>query len=234
MKIFNLRNEVYRACSPDLHFEIRRVKQFVESFTEPIVLDETWISFIGEEFEKRVKEKSLRKKAEEALFSLYKQSFISEKVGYIKFPKIKAIEFWHLPSQKPEISEGLLTTLYTNIKRGNLTYHGIEQYAPSNPLTDKLDEIYWRYLGRLGTYVPIYAAICFSTPEDVVQYPREEEIKMMSEMFKVKEREIMPLIKARTLNHMHFLGIRIRPQTSLWGKWWLKRNIFNRFLNKGS
>jgi len=235
MKIFDLRNEVYRACPGNLHYEIKKVKQFIESFNEPITLDEEWISFICEELEKRTKRGSLlKKKAGEALFSLYKQPFISEKVGYIKSPKIRAVEFWYLPSKDAKIPEGLLTTLYADIKKGSLTYHGIEQYAPSDPLTDKLDEIYWRYLGRLGTYVPLYAAICFSTPEDMVQYPREEEIKMMSEMFKVKEGEIMPLVKARTLNHMRFLGIRIKPQISLWGEWWLKRDIFNRFLDRNS
>jgi len=235
MKNLNLRNEVYKACPENLHSEIKKVKQFIESFNEPITLDEEWIPFICEELEKRTeKGHLLKKKAEKALFSLYKQSFISEKVGYIKYPKIRAVEFWYLPSNNAKIPEGLLTTLYTDIKKKNLIYHGIEQYAFSDPLTDKLDEIYWRYLGRLGTYVPLYAAICFSTPEDMIQYPREEEIKMMSEMFKVKEKEIMPLVKARTLNHMYFLGIKIKPQTSPWGEWWLKRNIFNRFLNKNS
>lgn len=233
MKIFNLRDEVYRACPENLQSEIKKVKQFTESFNEPIILDKEWISFICEELEKRMGRGSLlKRKAEEALFSLHKQAFISEKVGYIKSPKIRAIEFWYLPSNNAKIPEGLLTTLYADIKKKNLTYHGIEQYAPSDPLTDKLDEIYWRYLGRLGTYVPLYAAICFSTPEDMVQYPREEEIKMMSKMFKVKEEEMVPLVKARTLNHMYFLGIKIKPQSSPWGEWWLKRNIFNRFLDK--
>ena len=204
MKNLNLRNEVYKACPENLYGEIKGVKQFIESFNEPITLDAEWISFI------------------------------SENVGYIESPKVRAIEFWYLPSNNAKIPEGLLTTLYTDIEKKNLIYHGIEQYALSDPLTDKLDEIYWGYLGRLGTYVPLNAAICFSTPEDMIQYPREEEIKMMSEMFKVREKEIMPLVKARTLNHMHFLGIRIKPQISLWGKWWLKRNIFDRFLNKNS
>jgi len=63
MKNLNLRNEVYRACPGNLRYEIKKVKQFIESFNEPITLDEEWIPFICEE---------LKKKAEKALFSLYK------------------------------------------------------------------------------------------------------------------------------------------------------------------
>jgi len=226
MKKSKLRKEVYQGCHQRFCPLISQIDQYVTLIEPPVPLSRIMsyspLWTLLEEEKARI-----RKEVKSALFLLSQHSLISDTAGYITPEKnyVQALEFWYLPEREPSLFS-LLTTIYTTIRGEKMSYHMLQQYTPSTPGCDTLNEIYWNYLGRFGTYVPIYAVIPFSTPEDVVNYPRWEEVEMISQLVGMGKDETVCLLKARILNHMHSIGLTLQPRKSVFGRWWLQKKIF--------
>lgn len=223
MKKSRLRKEVYQGCHQRFYSLISQIEQYVILIDPPVPLSRiisyspAW-TLLKEKIEKEVKL---------ALSLLSQHSLISDTAGYITPEKnyVQALELWYLPQREPS-PFALLTTIYTTVPREKVSYSLLQQYTPSTPGCDTLNEIYWNYLGRFGTYVPLYAVIPFSTPEDVVSYPRWEEVEMITQLVGRDKSEIISLLKARILNHMHSIGLILQPEKSVFGRWWLQKEIF--------
>ena len=226
MNKVKLRKQVYQGCDKKLYPLISQINQYITIVDPPVPISEI-ISY--PDLRKFINEKGglIKKWVNLALSIFSHQPLISESIGYVSPGKNKvcAVELWHLSKKEPSQSS-LLTTIYTKVKGRELTYYMVQQYTPSTTTSDTLNEIYWNYLGRFGTYVPIYAAILFSTPRDVVNYPQLEEVDMISKILGMDKTKVTSLLKGRMLNHMHSIGINSIPTQSVFGKWWLEKDLF--------
>lgn len=226
MNELKLRRQVYEGCDKKLHPLISQISQYITVVDPPLPISRI-MSY--PDLRRFLSEKGglIKKWVESALSIFSRQPLISESIGYINPEKnnVCAVELWHL-SKKEASQSSLLTTIYTKFQEKELTYHMIQQYTPSSPISDTLNEIYWNYLGRFGTYVPIYSVIVFSTPQDVVNYPRIEEVDMISKILGIDKSRVICLLKARILNHMHSIGIKSVPAQSIFGRWWLQEDLF--------